>query len=106
MKYSDYIPNKDELGEKIPGLPDHYKNLVNINLFSNQNKIGNNVFLGASEDDILSGNISYKRIRNIHHEQINHIIANNNQNKTKSKSIVCSISSRYRSKFTTFVYYK
>ena len=31
MKYSDYIPNKDELGEKIPGLPDHYKNLVNIN---------------------------------------------------------------------------
>ena len=105
MKYSDYIPNKDELGEKIPGLPDHYKNLVNINLHSNQNKIGNNVFLGASEDDILSGNISYKRIRNIHHEQINHIIANNNQNKTKSKSIVCSISSRYRSKFTTFVYY-
>ena len=102
-KYSEYIPNKDEYNEKIPPMPDHYKNLLNVNLLSHQKYIGNNNFLKISEDNILSDNISYKNIRNIHHEKINHIIVNNNQN--KNKSIICSISSRYSSKFTTFIYY-
>ena len=102
-KYSNYVPNKDEFNEKVPDLPDHYKNLENINLLSHQKYIGNNEHLKISEDNILSDNISYKNIRNIHHEQINHIIVNNNEN--NNESIICSISSRYRSKFTTFVYY-
>ena len=102
-KYSNYIPNKDEFNEKIPALPDNYKYPENINLLSNQNYIGNRNLLKVSEDNILSDNISYKNIRNIYHEQINHIIVNNNSNNIKS--IICSISSRYRSKITTFVYY-
>ena len=107
--YSNYIPSKDELKEKIPKLPIQYKSSININLYSNQNNIGNNKFIKIHEKNILSDNISFKKIGIIHHEQINHLNINNNLLKNKgykNKNIICSISSRYRSKFTTFVYYK
>ena len=108
-KYSDYIPKKDEFGEKIPELPNLYKNMLNINLLSNQNNIGNNQFLNITENNILSDNMAFKKIMNIHGEKINHLKTNisNNKNKDnkKNKDIIYSISSRYRLKYTTFVYY-
>ena len=107
--YSDYIPKKDEFGEKIPELPGIYKNILNINLLSNQNNIGNKQFLKISENNILSDNMAFKKIINIHNEQINHLktnITNNKKNdKNNNKDIIYSISSRYRLKYTTFIYY-
>ena len=110
-RYSDYIPNRDEFSEKISEIPNHYKNNMNINLLSNQNNIGNTNFLKISENNIMSDNISFKDIVNNYHEQTNHLRTNINKQKKNDnkddhkKTILCSISSRYRLKFTTFIYY-
>lgn len=110
-RYSNYIPNKDEFSEKIPEIPRHYQNNMNINLFAHQNNLGNSNYLKISENNIMSDNIAFKGIENIYHEQTNHLRANiNNKQKNDKKdddekTILCSISSRYRLKFTTFVYY-
>lgn len=110
-RYSDYIPNKDEFSEKIPEIPRHYQNNMNINLFTHQNNLGNSNYLKISENNIMSDNIAFKGIENIYHEQTNHLRTNiNNKQKNDKKdddekTILSSISSRYRLKFTTFVYY-
>ena len=110
-RYSDYIPNKDEFSEKIPEIPRHYQNNMNINLFTHQNNLGNSNYLKISENNIMSDNIAFKGIDNIYHEQTNHLRTNiNNKQKNDKKdddekTILSSISSRYRLKFTTFVYY-
>ena len=109
--YSNYIPNRDELKENIPELPIQYKSCININLYSNQNKIGNKKFIFIREKNILSDNISFKNIGIIYHDLVNHLNLNNkqfisNNNKYKNKNIITSVSSRYRDKYTTFVYYK
>ena len=111
--YSNYIPNRDELKENIPELPIQYKSCININLYSNQNKIGNKKFIFIREKNILSDNISFKNIGIIYHDQVNHLNLNNKQfnkqfisNNNKYKNIITSVSSRYRDKYTTFVYYK
>lgn len=106
MKYSNKIPDKDEFSEKIPALPEHYQTCKNINLFSNQKYIGNKKLLEINEKDILSSNLSYKKIENVHHEQINHLIINKDKKQTEKKAAIFSITSKYRFKFTTFVYYK
>ena len=105
MKYSNTIPDKDAFSEKIPALPGHYQSCENINSFSNQKYIGNEKHLRANEKDILSENLAYKKIENVHHEQINHLIVNKDKKQTENNTI-CSFTSRYRFKFTTFVYYK
>ena len=109
--YSNYFPSKNELKEKIPELPIQYKSCINMNLFSKQNSIGNTNFIKIRENNILSDNISFKNIENISHGQINHLNVNNkqfqnNNNNRNNKKIICSVSSRYRNKYTTFVYYK
>lgn len=110
-RYSDYIPNKDEFSEKIPEIPNHYQNNMNINLLTNQNKLGNSNFLKIRENNIMSDNVAFKDIVNIYHEQTNHLRTNitnkqkNDRKDDEKKIILCSISSRYRLKFTTFVYY-
>lgn len=103
-KYSHYIPKKEEFSEKIQHIPSHYKNLENIDLLSNQKYIGNKKYLKINENDILSGNLAYKNIENIPHEQINHLNINNNTI-NDIKTNICSTTSRYRHKYTTFVYY-
>ena len=105
MKYSNKIPDKDAFTEKIPALPDHYQSCENINLFTNQKYIGDKKHLRINENDILSENLAYKKIDNFHHEQINHLIVNKEKKQTEKNSKF-SITSRYRFKFTTFVYFK
>ena len=106
-KYSEYIPKKEELSEKIPELPGHYKNMMNINILTNQSNIGNEQFLKIRENNILSDNFSFKDIINIHQEKINHLKTNsiNNNHMNDKKNIIYSVSSRFRLKYTTFVYY-
>ena len=109
--YSNYMPDKDELKQKIPELPFQYKSCMNINLLSNQNKIGNNKYIKIREKNILSDNFSFKKIDNIHHEQINHLNLKTKQFEKKRNSnsggnIITSIITKYRYKYTTFVYFK
>ena len=101
-RYSNYIPPKEQFSEKIPDSPNNYKMTENINLLSNQKCIGKEKYLKISN---LSGEIDYKNIKNIHHEQINHLISNIDKKNIKKNSI-CSMTARFRFKYTTFVYYK
>lgn len=88
--------------EKITPVPMNYKNQINLNLISNQKYIGEKKYIEVEEKNILSDNISFKNIHILPIERINHL----NSKNEKSKPIICSISSRFRYKFTTFVYYK
>ena len=102
--YSNNIPLKNELNNFTPKIPEQYQQKINYNKVSRQNKIGNYKFLCPEEDDLFGENYSYKKIKNFRHEEINHI-SYKLKNIDKSP-IVSSIVSRYRLKFTSFVYYK
>ena len=96
------IQDMKKLDRKVPKIPIEYSNSMNINLKSNQNKLGAKNFLKINENNILSDNLSFKTLISTPSEQINHLESKTNKN----KSVVVSVSSRYKFKFITFVYYK
>lgn len=78
-KYGNFFPkNKDKMDVKIA--PDSYRKKI-------KNKIN-------------------KNLRKIEIEKVNHIIYNITQNNSDKNRTIVSIVSRYRLKFTNFVYYK
>ena len=90
------------LDKKIPSTPIQYNKLMKMDLISNQNELGTKQFLKTHERNILSDNLSFKKINILPIEHTNHLDSKNG----KSKSVIVAVSSRYRFKFTTFVYYK
>ena len=107
INYSCYKPQISELNKNVPSLPGQYKNEKNIDLNSKQYIIGKKEYFSPKESNVLSGNLSYKNINVFYHEGINHLYSKNkNQCNENKKTICCSLSNRYRLKFTTFVYYK
>jgi len=100
--YTNYIPKLNELNLNAPKTPEQYIKIIDLD---------NNNTPGEEKYDSYTENNDYKSIKSVFHEQINHmnykIKNNNNVNNSEDKnSVVCSIVSRYRLKFTTFVYYK
>ena len=115
-EYGNHFPKIEEMNENCSKSPEQYKNKINfdenikkINVINFNNYIDNNMF---GEND------SYKIIKPINHELLNHMTYKNS-NDTKEKNddeddinnintntTVCSIVARHRLKFTTFVYYK
>lgn len=102
--YSTYIPQGNEMNNFAPKIPEQYKQKIYYSKISRQNKIGNSRFLCPEEDDLFGENYSYKKIKNFRHEEINHI--SYKLKNITNKPSVSSIVSRYRLKFTSFVYYK
>lgn len=101
LHYSKYIPKKNEMSGYAQKIPEEYKSKINLDKKESQNKFGKN----SSEENIFGENYAYKSIKPFYHEQINHL--NIKEYKTDiNKNNICSIVSRYRLKFTTFVYYK
>lgn len=94
--------NQNEFFDKITTVPIHFKNTMNLDLITNQNNIGIKKYMSIKEKNVLSDNLSFKKINNAPIEQINHLNSKNLEN----QSIICAVSSRFRYKFTTFVYYK
>lgn len=94
--------NQNEFFDKITTVPIHFKNTMNLDLITNQNNIGIKKYMIIKEKNVLSDNLSFKKINNAPIEQINHLNSKNIEN----QSIICAVSSRFRYKFTTFVYYK
>ena len=94
--------NQNEFFEKIATVPIHFKNTMNLDLITNQNNIGIKKYMSIKEKNVLSDNLSFKKINTAPIEQINHLNSKNLEN----QSIICAVSSRFRYKFTTFVYYK
>jgi len=94
--------NQNEFFDKITTVPIHFKNTMNLDLITNQNNIGIKKYMSIKEKNVLSDNLSFKKINTAPIEQINHLNSKNLEN----QSIICAVSSRFRYKFTTFVYYK
>ena len=108
--YSNYFPKIEEMNEFASKIPEAYKTKINLNNISNQDKIGNNKYLSNDEEQLFGENYSYKKVKNLRHEQINHLnykSYKNSKNKdVNGNPIINSIICRYRLKFTSFVYYK
>lgn len=104
--YTNYfIPEKEEFYEKINPVPELYKiNKKNkVNIYGRKE----NKYLKKIEYDLLSQNLSYKKIPQLFHDQVNHFETVYNRNNMKKNNLFKSIVNyRYRLKFTTFVYYK
>ena len=94
--------NQNEFFDKITTVPIHFKNTMNLDLITNQKNIGIEKYMNIREKNVLSDNLSFKKINTAPIEQINHLNSKNLEN----QSIICAVSSRFRYKFTTFVYYK
>ena len=94
--------NQNEFFDKITTVPIHLKNTMNLDLITNQNNIGIKKYMSIKEKNVLSDNLSFKKINTAPIEQINHL----NSKDLENQSIICAVSSRFRYKFTTFVYYK
>ena len=97
--YSNYIPQKNEFQRKVITMSFKSKSCLNFS----QNKIGDNKYMNVHEKNILSDNISYKKIDIVPNTDINHLNIKKIQN---SNNIISSVPVRYRHKYTTFVYYK
>jgi hypothetical protein len=108
--YSNYFPKIEEMNEFASKIPEAYKIKIDLNSISKQDKIGNNKYLANDEENLFGENYSYKKVKNLRHEQINHLnykSYNNRKNKDgNGNPIINSIICRYRLKFTSFVYYK
>ena len=99
--YSNYIPKKDEYLGKVDKMTFKSKSCLNFS----EKKIGNDKFMNVHEKNILSDNISYKKIDIVPNTDIGHINIKNILNKNK-RQFISSVPVRYRQKYTTFVYYK
>ena len=99
--YTNYFPKINEMNEYAQRIPEQYKSNIKSDIKA----------LNSENDIILGENSSYKSIRPVAKEKINHInykIESNKKiiNNRNEDPIVCSIVSRHRLKFTTFIYYK
>lgn len=103
--YSTYFPQQIEMNNFPPKIPEQYKPKICYSKISKQKKIGNSDYLSHEEDDLVGENYSYKKSKYFRHEEINHITYKL-KNNIKESPFVSSIVSRYRLKFTSFVYYK
>jgi len=103
-EYSNYIPKINEMHGNAPKAPEPYKPKLNSNNISKQDQIGNELYLSNKEDNLFGEYSSYKKVKNLRHEQINHF--NCKINNVNNNPIISSLIFRYRLKFTNFVYYK
>ena len=110
--YGNYFPKLEEMNDNALKTPEQYKNKINFdkNIRKSKSKIKNLNYISNNEENKFGENYSYKKIRPVNHELINHMnykIKNNKNVKIEEKNpTICSIVARYRLKFTTFVYYK
>ena len=99
--YTNYFPKINEMNEYAQRIPEQYKSNIKSDIKA----------LNSENDIILGENSSYKSIKPVAKEKINHLnykIESNRKiiNNRNEAPIVCSIVSRHRLKFTTFIYYK
>ena len=108
--YCNYIPKKNEMNELTHKAPEEYKLTKNLDKKIRQNRIGNDNYYYPEEENRLGDNYSYKKIKSVKSEQINHmnykINSKKNEKLKEKKPIITSLVCRHRLKFTTFVYYK
>ena len=101
--YSTYVPKISEMNDFAPKAPGSYKSKINLKKTRTKSSIKNSILPHIEKAFGENYNYFDKNNYNVKHEEINHLNLFINKNE---KPIVCSIVSRYRLKFTNFVYYK
>ena len=104
--YCNYYPKKNEMREFTDKKPFHFPTECYHGVNETQNKIGNKNHLFLKENEIYSGNYSYKNIERKDHVLLNHLCQRKNKNYNKNDSFINSVTIKYRHKNTTFLYYK
>lgn len=106
--YPSNMPSQSEMNTDCPQVPIHYQKMFNIDYNTNQNKIGDNVYLNYCERNLLSENNSYKKILVPSHVNLNHhcskFISQDGSVKY-CRIIKACVSQRIRHKFITVIYY-
>jgi hypothetical protein len=113
-EYGNHFPKIEEMNENCSKSPEQYKNKINFD--ENIKKINIINFNNYIDNKMFGENDSYKIIKPINHELLNHMTYKNakdtkeenddDDNNINTNTTVCSIVARHRLKFTTFVYYK
>ena len=108
LNYYKYITKKKAKSEYIRKISEENKNKLNQVKRESQIRIGKKNYFSSLEKNLYWKNYTYKNIKPFIHEQINHLNIKENKisNEGKNNTIICSILTRHRLKFTTFVYYK
>ena len=110
--YSTYIPLKGELNIRPLSLPGLYKTHYILNEKKNkkikERKFSQIEYIDNSNNSIhsnffVNNNELYVGFQNLYHIHSNHLHSKEN---IDSKNAVTSIITRYRAKFSTFIYYK
>ena len=115
IEYSTYIPLKGEFNIKPLSLPGLYKTHYILN--EKKNKIikerkfsqieyvdqTNNSIRSLSNSKYLENNELYVGFQNLYHIHSNHL---HSKKIVDSKNTITSIITRYRAKYSTFIYYK
>ena len=104
--YCNYFPKKNEMREFTDKKPFHFPTECYHGVNETQNKIGNKNHLFLKENEIYSGNYSYKNIGRKDHILLNHLCQRKSNNYNKNETFINSATIKYRHKNTTFVYYK
>lgn len=102
--YTNIYPQINDMNNFAPKIPEQFKLKNRNNKLNKQNINGNNSLFYPEGEDLIGEKYFNKKFNKIKHEQINHV--SYNLKNIKKRPIVCSIISRYRLKFTNFVYYK
>ena len=85
--------------------PSHFQTECYHGVNETQNKIGNKNHLFLKDNEVYSGNYSYKSIERKDHVLLNHLCQRQNNNYNKNAAFINSVTIKYRHKNTTFLYY-
>ena len=105
--YGNIYPDKNQLNNNAPSVPQAYSYKMNLNFNTNQNKFGNPKQLNVNDNNNYF-NIDYKDITISSHVYLNHLFSScDNKNLIKNnnqKFISITTTIRVRSKLTTLTY--
>ena len=102
--YCIYYPKIKEMREYTNKKPTNFQIECYHGINQIQNSIGNKKYLFLEENDIFSGNYTYKNIERKDHILLNHLCQK--QKKKNKNNVLTSIVIKYRRKNCTFLYYK
>ena len=105
--YSTYIPLKNELRLKPLAIPGLFKTHYILNEKKNKNikvrKFSQIEYVDSSDANYFLNNNSYVGFHNLYHIHSNHF---HSKEMLDSNNTITSIITRYRAKYSTFIYYK
>ena len=105
--YSTYIPLKNQLRLKPLAIPGLFKTHYILNERKNKNikvrKFSQIEFVDSSDSNYFVNNNSFIGFHNLYHIHSNHF---HSKETIDSKNTITSIITRYRAKYSTFIYYK